>query len=74
MKRLVAEDNIICQTQTRGEKAVIRFWELLYPQHPIVRLRTIIDSHEDDLFSALSVVDHTWQGTVAVPFDVKELK
>ena len=25
-------------------------------------------------FSALSVVDHTWQGTVAVPFDARKLK
>ena len=45
MKRWVSEDNILYQTQPRGAEAGIGFWALLYPQHPIVRLRPIIESH-----------------------------
>ena len=48
MKRWVSEDNLICQTQRREEVPIIGFWELLYPQHPFMRLRPITDAHEDD--------------------------
>ena len=48
MKHWVSEDNLICQTQTREERPVTGFWELLYPRHPHVRLRLIIDAHEED--------------------------
>ena len=48
MKRWVSEDNLICQTQTQEERLVIGFRELLYHQHPLVRLRPIIDAHEED--------------------------
>ena len=48
MRRWVSEDNLICQTQTLEEKPVIGFWDLLYPQHPFVRLRPLIEVHEED--------------------------
>ena len=48
MRRWVSEDNLICQTQMLEERPVIGFWELLYPQHPFVRLRPIIDVHKED--------------------------
>ena len=50
MKKSKSEDNLLWMSQERDAaiKKPVGFWELLYPEHPMIRLSPIIEASPED--------------------------
>ena len=50
MKRWLSEDNLWWKSQSTrdADEEKIDFWTLLYPEHPMIKLRPIVDSSPED--------------------------
>ena len=50
MKKWASEDDLLFRTQrSKDVREYVDFWDLLYPQHPIIRLRPIAGSPSDEV-------------------------